>query len=130
PLRSTTGGMPFTLIRAVSCAVLKAVAPPLTDASAVPPLVPVVWSQARNCMPGSTVPLNRLFGTKRTRVELSDASSRAVVSVGEPIGFQVLPLSVLYCQLPLVLSTLLMAMPETAPTSTSVIRLGGAAEAM
>ena len=55
PVRSTAGAA-TTMIFAVSTAVLKAVGSPLTDMSAVWPLPPLVWSQARNVIPGFTVP--------------------------------------------------------------------------
>ena len=47
----------FTVMEAVSVAKEKAVVPPLLEASAVVPLVPVDWSQARKVMPGLTAPL-------------------------------------------------------------------------
>src|SRR6185503_34273 len=83
-----TGGMPMvvglsltalTVIEAVSVAVEKAVVVPLTVVSAVFPLVPLVWSQALNVMPGSTVPLKFRLGRKRTRVLAFAASNLAVV---------------------------------------------------
>ena len=47
----------FTINEAVSVAVEKAVVPPFVLVSAVPPLVPVVWSHARNVIALAMVPL-------------------------------------------------------------------------
>ena len=47
-------------------AVLKAVVPPFDVVLAVPPAVPLVWSQARKVMPVATVPLKSAAGSNRT----------------------------------------------------------------
>ncbi len=124
PVLSNTGASftALTTIRAVSVAVLKAVVPPLLEVLAVPPLVPLVWSHARNVIPGSTVPFQLALGTNRTLVLLLAANSRAAVFVGVPNGYQFVPLLVVYCHVPLVLTTSVTAIPSTAPASTSVIR--------
>jgi len=124
PVLSNTGASftALTTIRAVSVAVLKAVVPPLVEVLAVSPLLPLVWSQARNVMPGSTVPFQFALGTKRTLVLLLAASSRAAVFEGVPNAYQFVPLLVVYCQVPLALFTAATAIPSTAPASTSVIR--------
>ena len=58
PLLSRSGASftGLTVIAAVSVALLKAVIPPLVDASAVAPLTPEVVSQALKVIPGSIVP--------------------------------------------------------------------------
>src|ERR1051325_4027873 len=72
-------------------------------------------------MPGLTVPLKSVLGTKRMRVLASEASSRAVASVGEPNGVQTPPLLIVNCQTPSVLSTAVIASPCLAPLSASWI---------
>ncbi len=116
------GATGLTVIAAVSVAALKAVAPPPTEASAVWPLKPWVWSQARNVRPGSTVPCQSAAGTKRMRVPASEPSRRAVAAVGVPNASHVRPLLSVYCHVPCALSTAVTAMPSNAPQSTSVIR--------
>src|SRR5262249_18570926 len=99
---------------------LKAVVPPLTDASAVPPALPVVWSHARNTRPPASVPLQLKAGTKRTRVLASAGRSRADAWEGAPKAVQLVPPFNEYCQVPLLLSTEVTAMPESAPGSGSL----------
>ena len=56
-----------TVILLLAEAVLKAVVPPVgVVRSAVPPTVPLVWSQAWKVIPSLTLPLQLAFGTKRT----------------------------------------------------------------
>ncbi len=59
-------GQALTRIAAAAVALLKAVVPPLAPVSAVPPTLPVVWSQARKASPGETCPTQLAFATKRT----------------------------------------------------------------
>ena len=80
PGTALTGGSltALTAIEAVSVAVLKAVEPPLVLVSAVPPLLPLVWSQARKVSPVETLPFQLLLGTNRTRVSALAAKSVSV----------------------------------------------------
>ena len=110
----------LTVIELLNAAPLKAVLPPLLLVSAVPPAVPLVWSQARQIRPLVTLPFQLAFGTKRTQVLASDASKRAVLAPGVPKAVQLAPASVEYCQAPLLLSTAVTAMPLSAPLSTSL----------
>src|SRR5258706_15647957 len=100
---------------AVSVAVLKAVVFPLTEVSAVLPFTPLVWSQARNVKPGSTVPLKFRLGIKRTRVAALDASNLAVFPLGLPNPLQFGPFSIQNFQTPFVLSTAVTSLPSTPP---------------
>ena len=52
---------------------------------------------------------------------LSAPKSRAAAVVGVPKALQLTPALVEYCQVPLVLSTAMTAMPSRAPASTSVM---------
>src|SRR5205085_3155413 len=54
-------------------------------------------------------------------VEASAASNRAEVLAGEPKFDQLDPPLLEYCQVPLLLSTAMTAMPARAPASTSLI---------
>ena len=74
-------------------------------------------------MAGSIVPLKSAFGRNRMRVCESEASRRPLVDETLPRAFQSLPLSIEYSQAPLAVSAAMTAMPSTAPSSTSVIRL-------
>jgi hypothetical protein len=98
------------------------VVPPLVLGSAVPPLVPVVWSHARKVIADAMVPLKFKLGRKRIRVWVFDASKRALVAETLPSALQLLPLSDEYCHEPLAVSAAMTAIPSTAPASTSVIR--------
>ncbi|WP_427911363.1 hypothetical protein ACPWT1_11725 [Ramlibacter sp. MMS24-I3-19] len=60
------------------------------------------------------------FGTKRTRVVASAGSSSKDPAGGVASADQVVP-STVYCQLPLLESTAVIAMPRRAPVSSSVI---------
>src|SRR5439155_7380544 len=102
-----------TAIPAVAVAALKAVVPPLLDVLAVPPAAPLVWSHARKVIPAATVPLKFAAGTKRTRVDPSAASRRAVEVVGLPKLLQLDPPLRENCHVPLLLSTPTTAMPES-----------------
>jgi hypothetical protein len=51
---------------AEAVALENALLPPFVPVLAVPPAVPLVWSQARKVMPGATVPFQLALGTKRT----------------------------------------------------------------
>ena len=119
--RAATGAsltaLTVTLARAL--ALLKAVLPPLTLASAVAPALPEEASQARRVRPLLTVPFQSALGTKRTALSASASSRRAALSLGAPKGVQLLPPSVLNCQLPWLLSTAVTATPGAAPLSTS-----------
>ena len=99
-------------------AVLNAVAPPLVETFAVPPEVPVVWSQALYITKPEP-PAKSPLGTNRSPVVASDGSKSAAVVVGLPTLIQSVPLSV-YSQWPFELSTDVMAIPFRAPVSTSV----------
>jgi len=115
-----TNGPGMTAMVAVAIAVLKGVEPPLAVVSAVPPLVPPCWSQARNLTPGSTVPVKSVAGTSLTRVYASAASRRAEVPDGVPSSNQVAPPLVVYCQVPREPFASVTAMPDSAPASWSV----------
>ena len=58
-------------------ALLKAVVPPLTEASALPPLLPLVWSHARKLR--LLAPWKLRFGTKRRRVAAAYAVFAAIL---------------------------------------------------
>ena len=79
--------------------------------SAVPPAVPLVRSHALKVRPPVSVLVNPdPLGTKRTR---SDPASRRAEPLDDPTGMSVqAPLPTLYCQVPLVLVTPVMAMPS------------------
>ena len=109
-----------TVIALLNVALLNAVLPPLLLASAVPPAVPLLWSQARRLSPFVTLPFQFAFGTKRTQLLASVASRRAVVALGVPKAVQLAPASVEYCQAPLLLSTAVTATPRSAALSTSL----------
>src|SRR5215467_14203289 len=104
---------------ALAVVALNAVVPPLLVTFAVFPAVPLVWSHARKVMPLVTVPLKFAFGTKRTEVFASAASSRPTDADGEPNAVHVDPPLVVYCQVPFVLTTAVTAIPEAAPASAS-----------
>ncbi len=105
---------------------LNALLPPLTRASAVPPALPLVWSQAWKRRPPTTLPLQSAVGTKRTRVRrIGREQARALASVGVPNAIQLAPPSVEYCQLPLLLSTTVTAMPRAAPAASGSADLAG-----
>src|SRR3954471_22557813 len=72
-------------------------------------------------MPFVTVPLKFALGTNRTRVFAFDVRSRADAAVGEPSALQLDPPFVEYSHEPLVLTTPVMAIPDDAPLSASVI---------
>src|SRR5207244_1942699 len=97
-------------------AVLKAVVPPLVEASALVPALPLVWSQARNVTEAEV-----LFWPSGTSRSLSLLRrSKAELPLTEPTAVQVVPLSVEYCQVPVPLLRLVTAIPFTAPLSTSL----------
>ena len=108
-----------TVMPALAMAVENAVAPPLVLVLAVAPAVPLLMSQARNVIPVATVALKLAFGTNRTELNASAASSRAVAAPGVPNALHAPPPLVVYCQAPLLLSTAVTAMPEAAPASAS-----------
>src|SRR4051794_38024629 len=60
---------------AVGVAWEKGVMPPLADASASPPFVPLVRSQARKVIAVAKLPLKFAFGWKNSRLFASAASS-------------------------------------------------------
>src|SRR5262249_35360895 len=97
---------------ATALVALKAVLPPLTLASPMPPVLPLVWSQARKVKVAEPKKLGA--GTKRIGLLGRIASSRAWVSDGAPKSSQVAPPSVENCQRPLVLSAPVTAMPRGA----------------
>ena len=110
-----------TVMPAAAVALLNALVPPLVEVSAVLPAMPLVASQARKVMPLPTLPFQSALGTKRTYVlEGSAASSLAMLAVGVPKAVQVERPLVEYCQLPLLLSTAMTAMPLLAPASASL----------
>ncbi len=80
---------------------LKAVVPPLVDASTLVPNVPLVWSQARKVI--SPVVAFCPLGRNRSMSVLR--SSNAELSVTAPTDVQLPPPSVEYCQLPLPLGS-------------------------
>ncbi|MOA60398.1 hypothetical protein D3C78_1852630 [compost metagenome] len=82
----------FARICMVSVASENAVAPPCTVASPVPPLVPLVWSQARIVSALATLPNTATLGRKYKRVTPSAASRRAVASVKDATCVHVVPL--------------------------------------
>ena len=55
--------------------VLKLNVPVLPLRSSVPPLLPLLWSQAWKVRPLLTVPFQWVFGTKRTKVMLASYTS-------------------------------------------------------
>src|SRR6478609_2364432 len=65
-------------------------------------------------MPLLTVPFQLALGTNLTLVLASAAKSRAVLTVGLPKAVQFVPPLVVYCHVPLVLSTAVTAIPSTA----------------
>ena len=58
-----------------------------------------------------------------TKLYEVERSRSAVVAVGVPTAFQVVPPSIEYCHVPFDGSVPVIAMPSTAPVSTSVIEL-------
>ena len=78
---------------AVSVALEKAVLPPVADASARPPLLPLVRSQAWNVTALASVPLKFAFGRKNNRVFASAANNLAFGFVTAPSACQLAPLS-------------------------------------
>src|SRR5690349_15671980 len=104
---------------AVSVAMLKAVAPPLLAVLTLVPPTPDVWSQARNVI--AAVPLKSALGRNRTRFAALDPSRSDEVPLTVPTAVQPPPPSVEYCQVPLAPSAAVIAMPATAPASTSVM---------
>ena len=112
-----------TVMPLLAVALLKALLPPLTLVSAVPPALPLpmLWSQARKVSPAASVPFQLLLGTKRTALFVSAASNRAEASLTTPKALQLVP-SVVYCQTPLASFAPVTAMPACAAVSTSLIR--------
>src|SRR5262249_23676310 len=104
----------------LAVAELKAVVPPFVVVLAVPPLAPLLWSQARNVIPVATVPFQLAAGKNRTRVLASAASSRADAVEGVPNASHVEPPLIVYCHDPCVLSAAVTAIPDRAPKSESV----------
>ena len=72
-------------------------------------------------MPLVKVPFQLAFGTNRTYVLASLANSRLASAEGDPKLDQFEPPFVEYCQVPLLLSTAVTAMPVSASGSASVI---------
>src|SRR5256885_305294 len=105
---STGASLTLVTVRLdVAVAVLRAVVPPFVEASTFVPCVPLVWSQAQNV----TEPVVA-FWPSGTRRNLSvERKSRADVLLTEPTAFQVLPLSVEYCQVPVPLVNPVTAIP-------------------
>ena len=104
-----------TVTETLALWVLKAVVPPVPAVLtlALPPLVPVVPSQARMVRSATTWPCQSAAGTKRSRLfpPESATSRRALALSGVPRSVQLEPLFTLYCHRPLVLPALMMAMP-------------------
>ena len=112
-------GASFTLVTVmfeVAEAVLKAVAPPLVVVSTLVPCVPLVRSQAQK-VSEAVVPFWP-SGTKRS--SSVERSRRAESVETAPTAFQVVPPSIEYCQVPVLLTRPVTAIPFTAPVSTSV----------
>src|SRR5206468_1037537 len=109
-----------TVTALLALAVLKADVPPPVVASAMPPAVPVLRSQPLKVSALGTLPFQLAAGTKRTRVNGSVPSRRALLLLTAPSAFQLVPPSMLYCQLPLVVSAAVMAMPLEPPASLSL----------
>ena len=109
-----------TLMAIVSVAALKAEVPPLLLASATLPAVPLVLSQARKV--SVALPLQSVAGTKRTLYVVS--SRRAVVSDGVPKATHEAPPLMLYCQVPLLLSTAVTAMASTSTSPSAMAPAG------
>ena len=108
-----------TIKLTVSVAVENAVAPPLLLVLASSPFAPRVWSQARNVRAADNVALKSEFGSKYTRVFASAANKRAMLFATAPSSDQLVPLLSEYHQVPFA-SAAVIAMPVTAPVSTSV----------
>ncbi|MNR34532.1 hypothetical protein D3C85_1523110 [compost metagenome] len=85
-------GAVLVRIRMVSVALENAVPPPFTVALPVPPLVPLVRSQARMVSASLTLPTTPALGRKYRRVTPSAANRRAVASVKLTTCVQLAPL--------------------------------------
>ena len=109
-----------TVMPALAVAVENALVAPLVVVSAVAPALPLVWSQARKVIPPARAPFQLASGTKRTEVLASAASRIAFTAVGAANAFHAPPLLVVYCQVPLLLFTVVTAMPAAAALSASV----------
>src|SRR5438445_427328 len=90
----------------VAVAVLKAVVPPLVVVSTLVPCEPEVWSQAQNV----TLAVVPLAPSETNRNLSLDRKSRAEDVLTEPTPVQVLPASVEYCQVPVLLTRPVTAM--------------------
>src|SRR5262245_47747971 len=117
---TTSGGWArsVTVTRDTAVAVLNAVAPPLVVVS----VVADVWSHARNVIPSrspgaSASLLYPPAGTNRTRAPLGSSSAFAGATAGNGVHG---PAGSWNCQVPLVVSAAVTAIPNTAPASTSV----------
>src|SRR5207248_3103560 len=111
-------GASFTLVTViddVALAVLNAVVPPLDVASTFVPCTPLVCSQAWK-VTDAVVP----FTPSGTNRSLSfDRSKRAELFAIAPTAAQVVPPSVENCHTPVLLTSLVTAMPLNAAVSTS-----------
>src|SRR5438552_3995256 len=105
----------LTVMLEVAVAVLKAVVPPLVVVSTFVPVEPAVWSQAQNV----TLAVVPLLPSGTNRSLSLERKSRAEELVTAPTPVQVVPASVEYCQVPVLLVRPVTAMPLTAPVSTS-----------
>src|SRR5258707_992358 len=99
----------------VAVAVLMAVVPPLVVVSTCVPAVPLVWSQAQNV----TLPVVPLAPSGTNRSLSLERNSKADELLTAPTPVQVVPASVEYCHVPVLLFKPVTAIPLTAPESTS-----------
>src|SRR5689334_15663398 len=108
-----------TVRLSVPAALLNAVVPPLVEVSPRPPLLPLLWSQARKLT--LLLPWKLRVGTKRSRVTASAASSLAPAGDGAPRFCQLWPLSSENSQTPWPPSAPVIAKPRLDPASTSLV---------
>src|ERR1043165_4932064 len=117
-LAPLSAGASLTLVTVmfdVADAGLNAVVPPLVVVSTLLPWVPEDWSQARKVTDADV-----LFWPSGTKRNLSvERKSKALLLATAPTLVQVVPASVEYCHVPVLLFKLVRAMPLTAPLSTS-----------
>src|SRR5260370_696262 len=106
----------LTVMFDVAVAVLKAVVPPLVVVSTCVPAVPLVWSQAQNV----TLPVVPFWPSGTNRSLSVERKSKADELLTAPTPVQVVPASVEYCHVPVLLTSPVTAMPLTAPLSTSL----------
>ena len=104
-----------TVMLDVAVAVLNAVAAPFDAVVTLVPVLPLVWSQARN-VTDAVVPFCAL-GTSRNKSV--DLRSKALALLTAPTAVHVVPPLIEYCQVPVPATTVVTAMPCKAPGSVS-----------